>query len=123
MADPFVEDSIAVAIAHGASLSGQVDIGGKTLVGIVFPATWVTAGLSFQASADGGTTWGELLDTTATAINVASVTGGAEVFIAVDPTKWRGVRSIKVRSGTVGSPVAQTAAGGVTLTLLTRAIF
>jgi len=98
-----------------------VDLGGWTIVGIVIPAAWTTAGLSFQASADGGATWGELLDETATAKSVGSVTGGAEVFIAVDPTKWRGVRSVKVRSGTSSAPVAQVSA--VTLQLLTRFVF
>jgi hypothetical protein len=125
VADPFVEDSIAVPIAQGASLSAQVDIGGKTLVGIFVPALWAAAGLSFQASPDGGATWGELQDTSATALSVSTITisGGVPVFIAVDPTKWRGIRSLKVRSGTAAAPVNQTNSGGVSLQLLIREIF
>ncbi len=119
MADPFVQEQVSAQIAAGQSLSAQVDIGGWTLVGIVVPANWTTAGLSFQASADGGATWGELLDMTATAITVSSIAGAAR--IAIDPTKLRGVRSLKVRSGTSGAPVAQTNA--VTLTLLTRFVY
>lgn len=122
MADPYRIDSIPAAIAQGASLSGQVNIGGKTLVGIAIPAGWTTAGLTFQESGDGGTTFGELLDETDTAKSVSSITGGAYTVIAVDPTKWRGINCIKVRSGTVGTPVNQSNTGGVTLTLLTRFI-
>lgn len=121
--DPFVLNPVPVQIAQGSALSAEVDIGGGTLVGISIPAAWVTASLSFQASQDGGATWGELLDQTATAVSVASIAGGAETQIAFDPTKLRGVRSVKVRSGTSGTPVNQTAAGGVTLTLLARFIF
>lgn len=119
MADPFVQQQIPAAIASGQSLSGQVNLGGYTLVGIVVPAAWIAAGISFQASADDGATWAELVDSTDTAISVSSITGAA--FVAIDPTKWRGVRSIKVRSGTAAAPVNQTSA--VVLTLLTRAVF
>jgi hypothetical protein len=121
MADPFVLQPVAVQIASGQSLSPQVDIGPKTLVGLIVPSNWTTASLSFQASADGGATWGELQDQTATAITVGSITGGTQVFVGFDPTKLRGAWSLKVRSGTAASPVTQT--NTVTLTLLTRDIF
>lgn len=112
---------VSAQIASGTALSGQIDIGSWTLVGIVVPSNWTTAGLSFQASADGGVSWGELLDQTATAISVSSVTGGTQVFIALDPTKLRGVQSIKVRSGTSAAPVSQ--ANTVSLSLITRVLY
>jgi hypothetical protein len=119
MADPYLIDVIPVPIAAGVTgLSGVIGLGGKTLVGIILPVAWVTAGLSFQASGDGGVTFGELLDETATARSVSSVTGGVYTVIAVDPTKWRGINCIKVRSGTSGAPVNQT--GAPTLQLLVR---
>jgi hypothetical protein len=125
VADPYLIDSTPVAIANGASLSAQVNIGGKTLVAISIPSNWVTAGLTFQHSPDGGVTWGELQTISSGALAaqaVPSITGGAQTEIAIDPTQWRGITCIKVRSGTVGSPVNQTASGGVSLTLLTRFI-
>lgn len=122
MADPFVIEQSTVVIANGQSLSPEVDVGPKTLVGIITPSTWAAAGISFQASPDGGTTWLELLDQTATAIGVSSITGAQ--FIAIDPTKLKGVTALKVRSGTSGTPVAQSpGAGGTTLILLRRAVF
>lgn len=119
MADPYLIDAISVPIPAGATgLSAAVGLGGKTLVGIVIPAAWLTAGISFQASGDGGVTFGELLDETATARAISSVAGGAYTVIAVDPTKWRGINEIKVRSGTSATPVNQT--GAPTLLLLIR---
>lgn len=118
MADPYLIDAIPAPIAAGQSLSAQINIGGKTLVGIAIPANWTSAGLSFQASGDGGATFGELLDETATAKSVGSVAGGTYTEIAFDPTKWRGITCIKVRSGTSASPVIQT--NTVSVKLLTR---
>lgn len=118
MADPYLIDSIPAAIGAGQSLSAQVNIGGKTLTAIAIPANWTTAGISFQVSGDGGTTFGEMLDETAAAKSVGSVTGGAYTVIDVDPTKWRGITCIKVRSGTSAAPVNQTNA--VIVKLLTR---
>lgn len=121
MSDPFL-NSIAVAIGAGTALSAQVDIGNQTLVGIVVPSNWTTAAISLQASYDGGATWSELVDQTAAAIGSSSLTGGTlSYFVAVDPTKLRGVRSVKVRSGTQATPVNQVAA--VTLQLITRSVF
>jgi hypothetical protein len=114
-------DYIPVTIASGTALSPEVDIGTKSLVAIAVPSTWIAAGISFQASFDGGVTWAELVDQTATAIQVSSITGAQQ--IAVDPTKLRGVTALKVRSGTAAAPVNQTAGGGVTLTLVTRLVF
>lgn len=121
MSDPSL-NVIAIQIGAAASLSGEVDIGVQSLVGIVVPTNWTTAGISLQASYDGGTTWSELVDQTATAIGSSSLTGGTlSYFVAVDPTKLRGIRSLKIRSGTQAAPVSQVAS--VTLQLITRAVF
>lgn len=115
-------DIQSVTIGAAAALSAEVDIGNKSLVGIVVPANWTTAGISLQASPDGGTTWCELVDQTATAIGCGSLTGGAIVYyVAIDPTKLRGPISLKVRSGTQAAPVNQV--NQVTLQLITRLVF
>lgn len=114
-------DIVTANIAAGQSLSAEADIGNKSIVGIYIPANWTTAGLSFQASIDGGATWAELFDgtlATAAAITVSSITGGTALALAMDPTKLRGFNAIKVRSGTSGSPVNQTNA--VAISLITR---
>jgi len=107
-------------IAAGAALSGPVQLGRKSLVGIVMPAAWTAASLSFQASPDGAT-FDELFYLAALASTAFVITApGASQFIMLDPTIWRGVDTLKVRSGTSGSPVNQVAQA--VLTLLARGI-
>ena len=102
----------AVTIASGNSLSAAISIGAKTLVGLQMPAGWDAAGVTFQASYDGGTTFGDVHNA-AGEFAVASVAAGQ--FVGIDPAIWRGVTTIKVRSGTSAAPVNQTADRVVTL--------
>lgn len=115
-------DNIQAQIAAGQSLSAEVDIGSKSLVGLVLPGTWIaaTGGISFQVSVDGGATWNELTTSAGAAYAIAFTAAGA-AYIAIDPTTLRGVQAIKIRSGTALAPVNQTAT--VTLTLVTRLVF
>jgi hypothetical protein len=113
-------DLITGQIAAGAALSAEIDIGPKSLVGLVLPANWTAAagGISFQVSVDGGTTWNELtVGTTGAAYSLAFTAAGA-AYLAVDPQLLRGVQAIKIRSGTAGAPVNQT--NTVVLNLVTR---
>lgn len=115
-------DIRTTTIAAGAALSAQIDIGTKSLVGIVIPANWTPAPISFQVSMDGGTTWVEL---TPASTGVPYVTGGTNIavstYVAIDPTILRGIASYKVRSGTAASAANQTST--VTLQLVTRMVF
>lgn len=99
-------------IASGASLSGAVSLGNLSLVGIIMPAAWTAADITFQVTPD-GTNYYELNYTDGTAANaVAAVTiktPTASLFIAIDPDQMRGVSHVKVRSGTSGSAVVQAA--------------
>ena len=104
-------------ISASGSLSPEVDLGQQTLVGIVMPATWTAASLTFQVSVDGGTTWVEHYSSAGTETTYTVSTGQ---FIAVDPTLWKGVYSVKVRSGTSASPVTQTAQA--TIILVTKTL-
>jgi hypothetical protein len=115
-------DVITAAIAAGTSLSAEVDIGNKSLVGLLVPTNWTTAGLSFQVSPDGGTTWGELTTVAGTPYAIGSVTGGTlAYYVAIDPTTLVGAMAFKIRSGTQAAPVNQT--NLVTLQLITRLAF
>jgi hypothetical protein len=106
-------------IGAGASLSAAVKLGQKTLVGIGMPAAWTAADITFQASGDGGVTFGEMdASDGAAADAVAAFTihsPAAAQFIAFDPTRFRGINCIKVRSGTVGTPVNQVSQAVLTL--------
>jgi len=106
---------LPATIAAGQAISAEIDLGAMTLVGIVMPPAWTAAGMTFQISPDGGATWVEHTNSAGAATNF--VVGGGQ-YIAVDPALWRGVYSMKVRSGTVGAPVNQTV--GAALQLICR---
>jgi hypothetical protein len=100
-------------IAAGANLSASVDMTSSRLNSIWVPSNWTNANLTFQSSPD-GVNYGEMSDDSGIAItvNVASIPG---FIILSKPSQWLGARYLKVRSGTVGSPVTQSQA--VTLLL------
>jgi len=96
----------SVTIASGQSLSAAIPIGEDIPVGIVMPATWTAAALTFQVSVDGGTTWVEMYDNTGTAV---SLTVDINRYVQLAASSWFGINHIKIRSGTSGSPVTQGA--------------
>ena len=110
-------DLQTATIANGAALSGAVPLGEKTLVGILMPAGWDAAAMTFQGSVDDAN-FSELVATSGSAI---SFTVAAGQLILVDPTTWRGITNVKVRSGTSGAPVNQTADRAIKL--ITRQVF
>jgi len=110
-------DIQTATIANGAALSNATPLGEKTLVGIVMPAAWTAATITFQVSVD-DTTFNELQDGAGNAI---SYTVAAGQYIQIDPAKWRGVTNVKVRSGTLGTPVNQGQASPVQL--VTRTVY
>lgn len=100
-------------IASGASLSGAVDLGTGRIVGLILPAAWTTASITFQASAD-GTNFFDLYDD-ATQRELASSIVVASRFLALPMADWLGIRAVKLRSGSSGAPVNQGAARAITL--------
>lgn len=95
-------ETLTCTIESGASLSGAVDLGGRKLVAIDMPASWTAASLTFQASVD-NSTWDDLYDgATERALTVA-----ASRYMHQNIADWVGVRYLKIRSGTAGTPVNQ----------------
>lgn len=97
---------IPITISSGSSLSSATDLGPYRIFAITMPAAWTDARLTFQGSSDG--------------VNFFNIfdDAGAEVSITVDaskyviltaPVKMLGIRWIKLRSGTAGTPVDQGA--------------
>lgn len=103
-----------VTIANGASLSSALDFGEYRHPLIIWIPAWTGAKLTFQSSLD-GVTWGELGDKDGL-VEVASAavdTSGA--FVVLNPLTFKGVRWLKVRSGTKASAVNQAADRTLTL--------
>jgi hypothetical protein len=99
-------DVLSVTIAAAASLSTALAIGGKSIVGFVMPAAWTAAALSLVGSVD-DMNYNPVFD--GATGNQVQYTVAAAQQIAVDPTKLKGVRNIKLQSGTTAAPVAQVA--------------
>jgi hypothetical protein len=101
---------IAVGIANGASLSGAAHLGAGRLVGLDLP-TLTDAALTFQVSVD-GLSYREALDDAGTPVSVAAGTGAAYWQA---PASLGAAPYLKVRSGTVDTPVNQGAARTIRL--------
>lgn len=98
-------ETVSATIASGQSLSGAVNLAGCRLVGLVMPAAWTAASLTFQVSHD-GTTYNDLYDD---AGNEYTVVAAASRYIGLVGMDWEAVRFLKVRSGTAATPVNQAA--------------
>lgn len=98
-------------IALNGNLSSAIDIGDGGLVAIQMPSSWDAAGLSFQASSDPAGTYADVYTSTTAGVSTELTIGAAaSEYIALNASVFAGLRYIKIRSGTTGSPVTQTAA-------------
>ena len=95
----------SVTIANGASLSGALILGLRSLFALELPAAWTTAAVTFAVSRD-GTTYVPLNDVDGE-VTIGSAVAVASAGISVDPVLFAGWSHVKVRSGTSASPVNQ----------------
>jgi hypothetical protein len=105
MASQIGLSTVSAVIAASASLSAEIDLGAQYLVGLYVPSNWTSANITFQVSPD-EVNFGNMFSYLGAEVTFVAVAGQ---YLAVDPTLWKGARAIKVRSGTSGSPVNQTA--------------
>lgn len=98
--------AFSALIASGGSLSGAIDLGDHRLFAIQMPASWTTAGLTFQASYD-GVTFADVLESEATEVAVSAA--ASKYIVIQNPARWLGIRYLKIRSGTSASAVNQGA--------------
>lgn len=105
-------------IESGSAVSAAVDMDGKLLVGIEMPSSWTTADLTFQAARIDRSANGDFgtylnvyeVDTANTAGVEVTVDAAASRYLGIDnPAPFAGIQSLKVRSGTSGTPVNQGA--------------
>lgn len=108
-----IETSLEPAtIAINASLSDAIHLHNMRLFAIQMPAAWDAANLTFQGSADAGTTYYNVYDDNGAEVTIAAA---ALRFIIFDPARFLGLQRLKIRSGTSGVPVVQTAARSILL--------
>jgi hypothetical protein len=111
--------NVQVTIPAGQNLSseGVLGLGWDTCVGIRMPSAWSPAPLSFLVDLDDGAGYSIVDDGFGAELTVP---GNASRYIPLDPALFSGVRRLKVRSGTSGTPVNQGA--DRTITLVTRPV-
>lgn len=112
-------ETATATIANGAALSDAVFVDGR-LTGLITPAAWTAAGITFQGSVDGSSfydIYDDALETTAVERTIAAGNVGTDRFLALALIDWTAFAYVKVRSGTTGSPVNQGAQRVVTLVL------
>lgn len=98
---------LPATIDAAASLSDAVDVKGFSILRIGMPAVWDAADLTFQVSDDAGVTFRNVYwDWGAEMVLSADVDMSIEMCPFV---RLAHIDQIKVRSGTAGTPVAQTA--------------
>lgn len=99
---------VSVVIASGQSLSAVVHLSDAKLVGIQMPASWDAADLTVQACETSGGTYQNVYDDADNELVIQAAAG--RHITLVSPDKFLGVGPyIKLRSGTSGTPVNQTA--------------
>ena len=101
-----------VVILSGQSLSAALNLQGHIFTGVYMPAAWTAASLTFQGSFDGDTYFNVFFDGSEISTAVA-----ASGYYGLDPVKFFGLKYLKVRSGTSGTPVNQGADRTLTLAL------
>lgn len=108
---PELRSTTTATIASAGNLSGAVNLSELVPMAIIMPAAWTAAALTFQASADNST----YNDVYTSGGGEYTVQAAASRFIVLDLTDFVGMRYLKVRSGTSGTPVAQAAQRVLTL--------
>lgn len=112
---------IDAVIANGESLSAAINLRGYRLAGVIMPAAWTAAALSFQAAESESGTFSEAVDSAGAPLAVTAAASQYIVFVAALQEATTALAVIKVRSGTSGAAVNQAAARTLRLVLVATA--
>lgn len=106
--------SVSVTIANGANLSSAGFVHGA-LVGIITPAAFTAAAVTFQGSVD-GVNYYDIYDDSVERVFASGVFPAAAArFLSLDLNDWLPFNYIKVRSGTAAATVGQGASRDIVL--------
>lgn len=108
--------TVTATIALSGNLSSGVDLGaGNALSKIHMSAGWDTAAITLQVSLD-NSNWANLYDDLGNEVTIQAAASRAIALTNI--AQLAGYRYIKVRSGTSGTPVTQTAQRDLTVVTL-----
>lgn len=112
--DQYSWPAVTATILNGQSLSDTISNGKTNVIGIIMPAAWTAANLTFQASID-GTNFFDLFDQ---AGNEVSIPAAASRYIGgLDALAFGSFNYLKIRSGTSSVPVNQGGNRSITLVM------
>jgi hypothetical protein len=97
---------IEATILNGQSLSEWLDLGERRLAGLIMPAGWTAAAISFDISPDQGATAFPLFDENNAEVALTVAAGRAHAFPIGRMIGWAYIR---LRSGLSGAAVNQSA--------------
>ena len=103
-----IVDTVTIAIS--TSLSPAFAAGDGALVGIIMPAAWTAAALTFQGSQD-GVNFFNIYD----AGTERQIATDASRALSLTHTDWLAFPFLKIRSGTSGAAVNQLATRNLTI--------
>lgn len=110
----FERNSIDVTFADNATQSGVINLGTAVPCGLIVPAGWLTADLTFKGSFDGVNFFDIQWENGGAAEDLIVAGVAASKLVVLDPAKF--LPSIQLK---IVSSVSQTG-GPLTLSLLTR---
>jgi len=87
---------LTATFASGATTATELDLGGTMIVGIQLPATFTGTALTFSAATTSGGTSQLVKDGAGNSISKTVAQGQ---YIAIDPTLFKGIRFVKIISG------------------------
>lgn len=112
---PMISAPLVASIGKNSSLAAAgVDIGSAKCIGLIMPAAWTTADLTFQVCATLGGTYSNLMDATGAEVTVPVAVNGAYTISNATQALLAPWRYIKVRSGTAASAVSQADVRSIT---------
>ncbi|MEI6357302.1 MAG: hypothetical protein WCP53_09385 [Verrucomicrobiota bacterium] len=106
-----LSNAATATILSGASVSDAIDCREFSITGLVIPAAWTAAAITFLASTSPSGTFGSVYDDAGTEVTVASaaVVAGRVVVNKSVLQQLSGIRWLKIRSGVVALAVNQAA--------------
>ncbi|MDD3028888.1 MAG: hypothetical protein PHS57_01205 [Alphaproteobacteria bacterium] len=110
-------ETLPATFAEGASLSAPINLHGLRLFGLALPSEWTEASITFQTSADDGSTWADMQTQDGNELSAVATAGNCTVL---DPLPFAAAQHLRLRSGSSSAPVAQEAAR--TLRLILRSV-
>ena len=94
--DTRVQTNATITVASSATTSAEVDLGGTEIVGLQMPAAFTGTTLKFLVSTATGGTYQTLTDGAGADVSKTVAQGK---YVGIDPTLFRGIRFVKLVSG------------------------